>query len=199
MNKKLIGFMMAGALTIGAGNIAIPAFASETDSEVESSSTQEEKTLFFGHLDEETMEKVKEIREQVKAGTLTEEEAKAELEELGITHPMKGMRGMRGFGHLDEETMEKVKEIREQVKAGTLTEEEAKAELEELGITLPMKGMRGMRGFGHHLDEETMEKVKEIREQVKAGTLTEEEAKAQLEELGISKPKQVTTENNNTL
>ncbi|WP_227939473.1 hypothetical protein [Alkalihalobacillus deserti] len=70
---------------------------------------------------------------------MTEEEAKTQLEELGIDQSMRGFKGPGKFEQLDEETQAKVNEIHVQVKEGKLTEEEAKAELEKLGISFPDK------------------------------------------------------------
>ncbi|HAS01475.1 MAG TPA: hypothetical protein DCR67_08045 [Brevibacillus sp.] len=127
-------------------------------------------------MDEETKNKLDEIREQVKDGSLTQEQAKEEMEKLGL----KGFDKVKmiKFNNLDEETKKKLDEIQEQVKAGTLTEEQAKEEMEELGIKQP----------GHKIvkfDEEMKNKLDEIREQVKAGTLTEEQAKEEMEKLGV--------------
>lgn len=107
--------------------------------------TPELADQFQAFFDEQEVMKAKidEIRDQVKAGTLTVEEAQEKLKELGLE-------GGSGFGkkgfdgkELDEETKAKIDEIREQVKAGTLTKEEAQEKLKELGL-------EGGHGFGGH-------------------------------------------------
>ncbi|WP_417897865.1 hypothetical protein ABN702_16485 [Bacillus haimaensis] len=95
-----------------------------------------------GELDEETKAKIKAIKAQVKSGEITEEEAKAQLEEHGIKP-----RHHRGKHlPLDEEMKAELEAIKAQVEAGEITKEEAKAKLEELGIKLMGKG----RHFGKH-------------------------------------------------
>ncbi|MED1662959.1 hypothetical protein [Brevibacillus laterosporus] len=130
-------------------------------------------------MDEETKTKLDEIREQVKDGTLTKEQAMEEMENLGLKGFEKGK--VKIVKNLDEETKKKLDEIQEQVKAGTLTEEQAKDKMEELGIKQPVLKMI-------KLDEETKKQLDEIREQVKAGTLTEEQAKEEMGKLGIHQP-----------
>lgn len=46
----------------------------------------------FADLDEETREKVQEIMEQQREGTITREEAQAQLSELGVEFPVRGDR-----------------------------------------------------------------------------------------------------------
>ncbi|MGM0836539.1 MAG: hypothetical protein ACQEV7_10300 [Bacillota bacterium] len=127
-------------------------------------------------LDEETQSQVGAIKAQVEAGEITEEEAKAKLEDLGIKprhHRGKQMK-------LDEETRVQLEESREQIEAGELTEEEAKAKLEQLGIKAPLH-----MGGHTELDEGTKAKLDDIKAQVESGEITKEEAKAKFEELGI--------------
>jgi len=140
-------------------------------------------------LDEATKEKLVEIREKVKAGTLTQEQAREEMEELGLKAP--GLRAPMNKGprmELDEATKEKLVEIRDKVKAGTLTQEQAREEMEELGMKGPGLRVPMDKGPRMELDEATKEKLVEIREKVKAGTLTQEQAKEELEELGMKGP-----------
>ncbi|MFJ6268008.1 hypothetical protein ACIQGW_23940 [Lysinibacillus xylanilyticus] len=85
------------------------------------------------NLDEISKEKIQEIFNQVKAGTLTKEEATKQLDEaLG----MKGdKKAVSKPANLDEISKEKIQEIFNQVEAGTLTKEEATKQLDEaLGI-----------------------------------------------------------------
>ncbi|PPA80743.1 hypothetical protein C4A76_25575, partial [Brevibacillus laterosporus] len=119
-------------------------------------------------LDEATKKQLDEIREQVKNGTLTQEQANEKL-------------GVKGF---DLGKMEKVKldeakkqldEIREQVKNGTLTQEQAN---EKLGVKDFDLGKMEKVKF----DEAMVKKMDEINEQVKNGTLTQEQAN---EKLGV--------------
>ncbi|KUP09678.1 hypothetical protein Q73_02015 [Bacillus coahuilensis m2-6] len=86
-------------------------------------------------LDEETKTQLESLKNQVDSGELTKEEAREQLEELGIKFPGKH----RGGERFDEETKQQLEEIKEQVEAGELTEEEAKAKIEELGIEFHRK------------------------------------------------------------
>jgi hypothetical protein len=184
--RKLFSYVMTGALSVGiiGGVGSVPTFAA-TNTEA----GQHVEMDVFPKLDEETQAKVKAIFDQVKAGTLTKEEAQKQLTELGVDLPAKGERGFGGaFAKLDEETQAKVKAIFDQVKEGALTEEEAQKQLTELGVDLPEKGERGFGGAFAELDEETQAKVKAIFDQVKAGTLTQEDAEKQLAELGVDIP-----------
>lgn len=133
------------------------------------------KGMHLEGLDEETKEQLKDIREQVEAGDLTNEEAQEQIEALGIELPEKP------FANLDEETKEKLESIKEQVESGELTREEAEAQMGELGIDFPdHKPFPG-------LDEETKQKLEDIKSQVEAGEMTKEEAKAQMDELGLDR------------
>lgn len=137
---------------------------------------------FAQDLDEETREQMEAIKEQVKNGELSKDEAKTQLEELGITHPSKPQ------DNLDEETKAQLESIKEQVKNGEITKEEAQEKLEALGVELPpsKRHHHGMKGQPFaDVDEETRAQIKEIFEQVKSGDLTKEEAQQQLEELGV--------------
>nr|WP_278430084.1 hypothetical protein [Brevibacillus laterosporus] len=81
-------------------------------------------------VDEATKTKLDEIREQVKNGTLTQEQAN---EKLGVKGFDKG-NVKYGKVEVDEATKTKLDETREQVKNGTLTQEQAKEEMEKLGF-----------------------------------------------------------------
>ncbi|NOJ69371.1 hypothetical protein [Paenibacillus alvei] len=154
------------------------------------------------NLDDATKEKVKAILEQAQAGSLTKEQVKAQLQELGIDMDVDFGKAAHGvmvkldsakFDNLDEAAKEKVKAILEQMRTGALTNEQVKSQLQELGIDMDADFSKG-----HHfqvkmdkskmdtLDEATKEKVKSILDQMKARTLTEEQVKAQLQELGIN-------------
>lgn len=153
-------------------------------------------------FDDATKEKVKTILEQAQAGSLTKEQVKAQLQELGIDMDVDFSKAARGamvkldaakFDNLDEAAKEKAKAILEQMRTGAITKEQVKSQLQELGIELNVDFSKG-----HHfqvkmdkskmdnLDEATKEKVKSILDQMKAGTLTEEQVKAKLQELGIN-------------
>ncbi|WLR47180.1 hypothetical protein LC065_16900 [Halobacillus litoralis] len=87
----------------------------------------------FEEIDEETKQKLEAIKEQVEAGELTKEEAREQIEELGIKHPHpKGFKPM--LDNLTEEQRTALEDIHEKVKSGELTKEEARAEMEALGL-----------------------------------------------------------------
>ncbi|EPY12722.1 hypothetical protein [Paenibacillus alvei] len=153
-------------------------------------------------FDDATKEKVKTILDQAQAGSLTKEQVKAQLQELGIDMNVNFSKTAHGvmvkmdaakLDNLDEAAKEKAKAILEQMRTGALSKEQAKSQLQELGIELNVDFSKG-----HHfqvkmdkskmdnLDEATKEKVKSILDQMKAGTLTEEQVKAKLQELGIN-------------
>lgn len=136
----------------------------------------------FGGIDEETRTTIDEIRDQFKAGDLTEEEAQAKLDVLNVDLPEDFLTHVR-FEELDEETKTALNEIREQLVAGDLTEEEAQTKVEALGLEFDAK----ILSRGHHVEltDEQKSQLDEIRDQVEAGTLTEEEARTQMEELGF--------------
>jgi uncharacterized membrane protein len=136
----------------------------------------------FGNLDEETRTAMEEIRDQFKAGDLTEEEALAKLDDLDVDLPEDFLTHVN-FEELDEETKLALTEIRDQFAAGDLTEEEAQAKVEALGLDFNAKFLT--RGPHEELTDEQRAQLDSIRDQVEAGTLTEEEARTQMEELGF--------------
>ncbi|WP_139339572.1 hypothetical protein [Bacillus dakarensis] len=169
MNKKLLGYALTGALSIGIiGGIGTSAFAATS---LENSTVNQSEQS----LDAETQEKVQKIKEELRA----------QLSNLGVNLPERGEKG-KLFANLDEATKEKAEALFEQQKAGTITHEEAEAQLEELGVTF--RERVGKDNPFATLDEATKEKADAIFEQQKAGTITREEAKAQLEELGVTFP-----------
>ncbi|TQR42783.1 hypothetical protein [Paenibacillus popilliae] len=153
------------------------------------------------NLDEATQNKVRAIFDQVKKGTLTKEQAKPQLQELGIdvdfdfnaAHDGIKFKGKVTSVSFDDATKEKVKTILDQAQAGTLTKEQAKSQLQELGIDLDVDFSKTARGVMvkmdaaklDNLDEAAKEKAKAILEQAQAGSLTKEQVKAKLQELGI--------------
>lgn len=102
--------------------------------------------LPLANLDDETRKKVEEIKEKVDAGEITKEEAKTQIQELGINPAP--------FPHLEwtDEQKQQLEDIRTQVESGELTREEAKQQLEELGIDL--KGPHHKRHFDGQTNEE---------------------------------------------
>ncbi|MDT8974816.1 hypothetical protein RQP50_01000 [Paenibacillus sp. chi10] len=153
------------------------------------------------NLDEATQSKVKAIFDQVKKGTLTKEQAKPQLQELGLdvdfdfnaAHDGIMFKGKVTSVSFDDATNEKAKAILDQAQAGTLTKEQAKSQLQELGIDLDVDFSKTTHRvtvkmdeskFGN-LDDAAKEKAKAILEQAQAGSLTKEQVKAQLQELGI--------------
>jgi uncharacterized membrane protein len=136
----------------------------------------------FGNMDEETRTAIEEIRDQFKAGDLSEEEAQAQLDALDIQLPDDFLTHVR-FEDLDEETKSALSEIREQFVAGNLTEEEAQKKVEALGLDFDAKMLS--RGPHEQLTDEQKAQLDAIREQVEAGTLSEEQARTKMEELGF--------------
>lgn len=154
------------------------------------------------NLDEASKSKVKAIFDQMRAGSLTEEQAKAQLKELGVDldFDVKGTRDVIKFKadkvnsiYIDDATKEKAKAILEQAQAGSLTKEQVKAQLQELGIDMDVNFSKTAHGVMvkmdaaklDNLDEAAKEKAKAILEQMRTGALTKAQAKSQLQELGI--------------
>jgi len=138
----------------------------------------------FGNIDEETQATIKDIRDQFKAGDLTEVEAQAKLDELAVDLPKDFLTHV-DFKVLDEETKVALTEIRDQFGAGDLTEAQAQEKIEALGLDFSAKFLT--RGPSHEkLTDEQKAQLDKIREKVEAGTLTEAEARIQMEELGFN-------------
>jgi len=85
-------------------------------------------------ISDEVKTKLEAIREEVKNGTMTQEQASAKLKELGLAR-------MGKFDQrrpeISDELKAKLEAIREEVKNGIMTQEQANAEFKELG--LPVK------------------------------------------------------------
>ncbi|GLI86621.1 hypothetical protein ANABIO32_44540 [Rossellomorea marisflavi] len=126
-------------------------------------------------LDDETRQKLDDIREKVKSGDLTEEEAKEKIADLGIEMPQ------RPDG-MDEETHQKTHDIRDRYMAGMITKEEAQKELDELDVDFDLDKMPDPFA---DLDATTKKKAQAIMKKVVEGTITREEAHEQLEDLGV--------------
>lgn len=135
MKKKLVATALGAVFALASVGSVFAA-----DAPAQSPSQEKQYAGHHAHatLDAATKAKVKAIFKQEKAGTLTHDQAKTQLEALGIKLPQHQGR----FANLDAATKEKVKAIRDQVKAGTLTKDEAKAQLEALGIKFPAKGKK---------------------------------------------------------
>ncbi|MBN8234158.1 hypothetical protein JF544_02820 [Halobacillus kuroshimensis] len=174
MKNVLSKKALTGALALA---IAIPGISyAATDAETDTGSEAAQESVESGETE------IRSLLQQFKNGELSEDEV---LEKLQEQKRFFFQKGGHHFEDLDDETKEKLEEIKSKVEAGEWTKEEAKAELEELGIEHP----RHHGGKGHRisadLTEEQRTQLDEIREQVESGELTEEEAQAQLEELGI--------------
>ncbi|MGC5326096.1 hypothetical protein [Brevibacillus sp. SYSU BS000544] len=167
--KKLVSKLMVGAVVL---SVLAPS-ASYAANTIENSNTA-------------TAQVQQENKRQVKQMTAEERQANHEkLMEIIKKYTPELADQFQAIFDEQEANRAKMDEIREQVKAGTLTKEEAQAKLKELGLDFGDRGF-GHKGFGgKELDEATKAKVDEIREQVKAGTLTKEEAQAKLKELGL--------------
>ncbi|WP_027953941.1 hypothetical protein [Halobacillus kuroshimensis] len=174
MKNVLSKKALTGALALA---IAIPGISyAATDAETDTGSEAAQESVESGETE------IRSLLQQFKNGERSEDEV---LEKLQEQKRFFFQKGGHHFEDLDDETKEKLEEIKSKVEAGEWTKEEAKAELEELGIEQP----RHHGGKGHRisadLTEEQRTQLDEIREQVESGELTEEEAQAQLEELGI--------------
>jgi hypothetical protein len=84
------------------------------------------KDKFLANLDEATKSKAQAILDKEKAGTITHEEAKTQLEALGVTLPTRGDKGEKAdiLANLDDATKAKAQELIDN----------AKTELEKLGV-----------------------------------------------------------------
>ncbi|WP_445506508.1 hypothetical protein [Niallia sp. 03190] len=145
----------------------------------------------FANLDNATKAKAQAILEKEKAGTITHEKAKTQLKKLGVTLPEREGKGKIEslLANLDDATKAKAQAILEKEKAGTITHEEAKTQLKKLGVTFPEREGRGkIESLFANLDDATKAKAQAILEKERAGTITHEEAKTQLKELGVTLP-----------
>ncbi|QOS99277.1 hypothetical protein JNUCC42_00230 [Brevibacterium sp. JNUCC-42] len=128
-------------------------------------------------VDEAAKKKLDEINEQVKNGTLTQEQANEKrnviLSEVKFTTVELDEAAKKEL----EETKKKLDEINEQVKNGTLTQEQANKKFEELGVFSTSASTLEEVAVSVKVDEAMVKKLDEIDEQVKNGTLTQEQAK----------------------
>ncbi|WP_409290465.1 hypothetical protein [Peribacillus sp. SCS-37] len=139
----------------------------------------------FASLSDENKVKARAIMEQLKAGKITETDAKEKLQKLGANLPERRKFG-GPFASLSNENKVKARDIMEQLKAGKITEADAKEKLQKLGAGLPER--RKFGGPFASLSEENKEKARNIMEQLKAGKITEADAKEKLQKLGAGLP-----------
>ncbi|AGL00863.1 hypothetical protein [Desulfoscipio gibsoniae] len=81
-------------------------------------------------LSDEMKEKLQAVREAVKNGTMTQEQAAEELKELGLEKAGE----IKQRPELSDEVKEELEAVREAVKNGTMTREQASEEFEKLGL-----------------------------------------------------------------
>ncbi len=179
--KKLFGYVMTGALSLGIiGGYGAQAFAA-TESTTSTNTAVEQASNVKSTLDSETKQKMQTIMDELKTN----------LAQLGVDMPSKGGKGERSnfLADLDDATKEKAQAILDQEREGTITKEDAQTQLAKLGVDLPSKGDKGGRGdLLADLDDATKEKAQAILDQQKAGTITKEEAQNQLAEIGVDLP-----------
>lgn len=134
------------------------------------------------NLNEAEQVKAEAILAKAEDGSITHDEAEAQLAALGITIEERGGKG--GFlSNVDEETKAKAEAILEQQKEGAITKEEADAQLQKLGITRPERP-----DLFAGLDEAEKTKAEAIMKQLHEGTISHDQAEAQLEALGVKLP-----------
>lgn len=128
-------------------------------------------------LSDEVKAELNKIRDDLKSGTITQEQAQQKMKDLGI-EPREG----KDHPELSAEVKEKLDNIRDEVKNGTLTKEAAQEQIKALGIE--------PREDKDHpeLSAEVKEKLEAIKADVESGKLTKEQAKEKMAELGL-KPK----------
>lgn len=145
--KNVSGLILTGVLASSLALIAGCSSDAETTQAEEAATTDKtpeqaagNRMDMFADLDEETKAKAEEIMIQMREGTITREEAEAQLAELGVELPIGGGAGggpgNNMFSNLDEETRAKVEEIMSAMREGTITREEAEAQLAELGVEI---------------------------------------------------------------
>ncbi|OLN22201.1 hypothetical protein BTO30_10655 [Domibacillus antri] len=167
--NKWVHYIMTGALSLGVlGTASLPALAAASETA----------------LDSETKKKVQTVMDTLRT----------KLADIGVDLPEKKEKGDL-FANLDEETKAKAEAIMENLHNGTITHDEGKEQLAALGLELPERGGHRNHGgkgdFLAGLDEETKAKAEAILEQKREGTITEEEAAAQLEAIGVTLPERV--------
>jgi len=132
MKKKTIGYLAAGALSLGIiGATTVSAFASDgTNSESGIFQSIHEKMASLhganANLDEETQQALEGIHKQLANGELTFEEAHKKIKDVVGVENLDNL-----HGNLDEETQQALKGIHEQLANGELTFEEAHDQIKE--------------------------------------------------------------------
>lgn len=127
-------------------------------------------------LSDEAKAELKTIRENLKKGTITQEQAQEKMKALGI-EPWEGKRNPE----LSAEVKEKLDKIRDDVKNGSVTKEEAQEQMKALGIETKAKDVKIRFG----LAAEVKEKLEAIKADVEEGKLTQEQAKEEMAKLGL--------------
>lgn len=196
--KKLIGYVMSGVLSVGIvggmGASALAITSQETNENTQKikdelkalgitpPSSEVDKDAFLANLDEATKDKIKAIKGNLKANTLSRDEA-MELRKQRI-NLSKQDKNTDKFANVDVEARAKAKEIGEMLKAGTITKEEAFAILNKLGISLP--NIEGLNNLPTHLEGGTKAKVEAITKKLEEGTITKAEAAIEIRKLRVN-------------
>ena len=95
----------------------------------------------------------------------------------------------KSFPALDAATKQKLDAIHQQLKDGKITKEQAQQQMAQLGIKMPLREGHGHGpGMGANLDAATKQKLDDIRQQVKDGKITKEQAQQEIAKLGIKFP-----------
>ena len=140
---------------------------------------------------------IKEIQEKAKAGSLTENAAKAQIEAIRANIAVTS--GRLTQEQADSISVERasIKEIQEKAKVGSLTKNAAKAQIEAIRVNIAVTSGRLTQEQADMITQGKAS-ITEIKDKVKAGDLTKNEAKAQISavrdtmpakpEVGFSKP-----------
>ncbi|MCM3317618.1 hypothetical protein M3603_13380 [Rummeliibacillus stabekisii] len=215
--KKLVGYVMSGALSVGVlsgigSNVYAKTMSNSSDS---SNTTQEQiqkikaelksklaklgvslpeptlKNSMLANLDDATKKKAQAILDKEKDGSLSHEEAQKQLKALGVNfpeHPGKG-KFEAPLDNLDAATKKKAQAILDKEKNGSLSHEEAQKQLKALGVNFPEHPGKGkFKAPLDNLDAATKKKAQAILDKEKDGSLSHEEAQKQLKALGVNFP-----------
>lgn len=168
---KLMGYLMTGVLSagvIGGFGISGTASAAEAGSGATVSSSASSTTTVSSSSTATKSSAATTSSAGSQASTSTKKQRPAK-------------HSMKPESTLDSATQAKV----------TAIKDELRTELSKLGVTLPEhngKGKGSKEGRFDNLDEETKAKAEAILKNAKSGVITREEAKSQLEQLGITMP-----------
>lgn len=153
----------------------------------------------FANLTADQQAALKDIHDRYEAGTITSDEAKAEIEALlGITLPADFTLDKGPFANLTDEQRAQLDDLRAQLEAGTITREEFRTQVEAIVGDLPDpplfgghgRGGRGpggpFGGFGRHgfpadLTAEQQSAIDALVTQLQAGEITRDEFHKQVE------------------